>query len=41
VEVCPFQAIRIEQGSAYKCDFCGGDPACVPECVTEALVKEA
>jgi len=22
---------------AYKCDFCGGEPACVPECVTEAL----
>jgi Fe-S-cluster-containing hydrogenase component 2 len=41
VEACPFQAIRIEDDIAFKCDFCGGDPACVPECVTAALVKEA
>jgi Fe-S-cluster-containing dehydrogenase component len=45
LEACPFQAIWMEetQGSeiAYKCDYCGGSPACVSECVTAALaVKE-
>jgi anaerobic carbon-monoxide dehydrogenase iron sulfur subunit len=37
VAVCPFHAIRIERGIAFKCDFCGGDPECVKECVTGAL----
>jgi len=23
---------------AYKCDYCGGDPACVKECVPSAIV---
>jgi len=35
--VCPYQAIRIEDEKALKCDLCGGDPACVAECVTGAL----
>ena len=37
VGVCPYQAIRIVSGIALKCDLCGGDPACVKECVTGAL----
>lgn len=35
--VCPYHAIRIEDGKAFKCDLCGGDPACVHECVTGAI----
>jgi len=35
--VCPHQAIRTESGKALKCDLCGGDPACVKECVTAAI----
>jgi len=35
--VCPYHAIRIENGKAFKCDLCGGDPACVNECVTGAI----
>jgi Fe-S-cluster-containing dehydrogenase component len=34
---CPYQAITIENGTALKCDLCGGDPACVKECVTGAI----
>ena len=39
VDVCPFGAIRMDAASkvAFKCDLCGGSPACVPECVTGAL----
>ncbi len=39
VKVCPFGAIQMDKDSriALKCDLCGGSPACVPECVTEAL----
>jgi len=38
VEACPHQAIRLDgEERAFKCDFCGGQPACVPECVTQAL----
>jgi len=38
VQVCPEQAIWMDgENNAYKCDFCGGDPACVKECVTGAL----
>ena len=43
VEACPYSAIWMEaDGSevAYKCDFCGGSPACVRECVTGALVQK-
>jgi hypothetical protein len=25
---------------AWKCDFCGGSPACIPECVTAALTRK-
>jgi len=35
--VCPFGAIRIRDEKAVKCDFCGGSPACVVECVTGAI----
>ncbi|UCF09469.1 MAG: 4Fe-4S binding protein [Candidatus Bipolaricaulota bacterium] len=35
--VCPYDAIRIQEEKALKCDLCGGDPACVVECVTGAL----
>ena len=39
VEACPYGAIHMEKELklAVKCDLCGGDPACVPECVTGAL----
>ncbi len=39
VRVCPYHAIRMDDGIARKCDLCGGDPACVKECVTEALKR--
>jgi Fe-S-cluster-containing hydrogenase component 2 len=37
--VCPFKAIKMnsQENIAFKCDLCGGNPACVPECVTGAL----
>jgi Fe-S-cluster-containing hydrogenase component 2 len=28
-------------GTAMKCDFCAGDPACVKACVTGAITKGA
>jgi len=39
VDACPYGMIRLdeEKGLAYKCDVCGGDPACVRECYFEAL----
>lgn len=39
VSACPYQAIIMNDttGTAVKCDFCGGDPACVKECVTAAI----
>jgi Fe-S-cluster-containing dehydrogenase component len=43
VDACPFAAIWMEENTsnvAYKCDFCGGSPACVPECVTGALLQK-
>lgn len=41
VAECPFQAIWMDgEERAYKCDFCGGSPACVPECVTAALTEK-
>lgn len=40
VEACPYNAIRMQDDKAWKCDFCGGDPACVKECVTGALLKK-
>ncbi len=39
VSACPYDAIWMneDRGKAVKCDLCGGNPACVPECVTGAL----
>lgn len=38
--VCSFNAIKMNDdfAKAFKCDLCGGAPACVSECVTGALV---
>ncbi len=40
---CPFGAINYEPatGKVIKCDLCGGDPACVRVCPTEAIVFTA
>ncbi len=40
VAACPYDAIWMNKavGKAVKCDLCGGNPACVPECVTDALI---
>jgi len=37
VEACPFGAITVVNGKAVKCDLCGGDPACVKQCMPGAL----
>ena len=39
VSACPYDAIWMneDRGKAVKCDLCGGNPVCVPECVTGAL----
>ena len=43
VGACPYGMIeQYASGQAYKCDLCGGDPACAGECHYGALVfKEA
>lgn len=43
VIACPYGMIeQYASGKAYKCDLCGGSPACVAECHFGALVfKEA
>jgi len=38
VEACPYGMIELLCGVAVKCDYCGGDPACVKECFPGALV---
>lgn len=40
VEACPFGAADLhpETGLALICDLCGGDPACVKRCATEAII---
>jgi carbon-monoxide dehydrogenase iron sulfur subunit len=39
VTACPYGMIeQSESGQAYKCDLCGGTPACVSECEFGALV---
>jgi len=39
VAACPYGMIEQHRsGKAYKCDLCGGTPACVSECHFEALV---
>lgn len=41
VAACPYGMIELVEGStAAKCDYCGGDPACVKECFPKALVFE-
>ena len=42
VTACPYGMIeQDDQGLAYKCDYCDGDPACVKECYPEAIVYRA
>ena len=39
VTACPYGMIeRYGSGKAFKCDLCGGTPACVAECSYGALV---
>lgn len=39
VTACPYGMIeQYSSGKAYKCDLCGGNPACVAECHFGALV---
>jgi Fe-S-cluster-containing dehydrogenase component len=39
VTACPYGVIeQYGSGKAFKCDLCGGDPACVGECNFGALV---
>jgi Fe-S-cluster-containing hydrogenase component 2 len=40
VEVCPHQAISMVDGIALKCDFCEGEPECVPACGTLAIIRK-
>jgi len=36
---CTYGMVELdEKGIAYKCDLCGGDPACVKECHADALL---
>ncbi len=39
VQVCPFGHANFNpvQGTAFKCDLCGGSPQCVEFCWTDAL----
>jgi Fe-S-cluster-containing dehydrogenase component len=37
VDACPLDAIWHGTDGLILCDFCGGDPACVKVCYTEAL----
>ena len=37
VEVCPYEGIFLNAGTALKCDLCRGDPACARVCYPEAL----
>ena len=36
---CTYQIIRINKanGEVYKCDFCGGSPACALSCIPNAI----
>lgn len=38
IEACPLDAIYMGLEKPIVCDLCGGDPACVKFCMTEALV---
>jgi Fe-S-cluster-containing hydrogenase component 2 len=37
---CPYGTIfyDAERGKAFKCDLCGGNPACAAACPTQAIV---
>lgn len=38
VQACPYGMVELDDaGKASKCDYCGGDPACVGECHASAL----
>lgn len=39
VKACPFGAVDLntEKGTALVCDLCGGEPACVANCIHGAL----
>ena len=38
VKACPYGMIELDEAEkAGKCDYCGGDPACVKECHAAAL----
>lgn len=43
VRACPFGAMLFdrERKAPYKCQLCGGDPACAAICPTEAIVFTA
>ncbi len=42
VEACPYGMIEQDSsGKAFKCDLCGGSPACVAECEFGALLFKA
>lgn len=42
VAACPYGMIEQDaEKLAYKCDYCGGDPACVTECAPGAIVFQA
>ena len=36
-DACPYGAIRVWDGRAWKCDLCNGDPECVQFCAPQAL----
>ncbi len=38
IPACPFNALTLTlESGLLKCDLCGGDPACVKVCITEAI----
>ena len=42
VDACTYGMVeQNELGIAFKCDLCGGDPACVKECHADALLYVA
>jgi carbon-monoxide dehydrogenase iron sulfur subunit len=42
IAACPYGMIEQDaEELAYKCDYCGGDPACVKECAPGAIVFQA
>jgi Fe-S-cluster-containing hydrogenase component 2 len=42
VEACPYEAIFLDEARdvAFKCDLCGGEPACAAMCPTGAVTVE-